>query len=98
MFTKMLIGQGFVEGQGEAEVLYAPATGDVIMDLPEASPAQVNAAVAAATAAFPAWALTAPAERSARLLRVADGIEREAETLARVESLNTGKPLPLIHL
>ncbi|QEO17444.1 gamma-aminobutyraldehyde dehydrogenase [Acetobacter vaccinii] len=96
MFTKMLIGQGFVEGQGEAEVLYAPATGDVIMDLPEASPAQVNAAVAAATAAFPAWALTPPAERSARLLRVADGIEREAETLARVESLNTGKPYHLV--
>ncbi|MFT8368724.1 MAG: gamma-aminobutyraldehyde dehydrogenase [Acetobacter papayae] len=96
MFTKMLSGGGFVEGVGESEIIFAPATGEVIMELPEASAGQVNDAVAAAVQAFPAWALATPAERSARLLKVADAIEAEAENLARIESLNTGKPYHLV--
>ncbi|MFT8587065.1 gamma-aminobutyraldehyde dehydrogenase [Acetobacter papayae] len=96
MFTKMLSGGGFVEGVGESEIIFAPATGEVIMELPEASAGQVNDAVAAAVQAFPAWALATPAERSTRLLKVADAIEAEAENLARIESLNTGKPYHLV--
>lgn len=96
MFTKMLSGGGFVEGVGESEIIFAPATGEVIMELPEASAGQVNDAVAAAVQAFPAWALATPAERSARLLKVADAIEAEAENLARIRSLNTGKPYHLV--
>ncbi|MFT9441829.1 MAG: gamma-aminobutyraldehyde dehydrogenase [Acetobacter papayae] len=96
MFTKMLSGGGFIEGVGESEIIFAPATGEVIMELPEASAGQVNDAVAAAVQAFPAWALATPAERSARLLKVADAIEAEAENLARIESLNTGKPYHLV--
>lgn len=96
MFTKMLSGGAFVEGVGENEIIFAPATGEVIMELPEASAGQVNDAVAAAVQAFPAWALATPAERSSRLLKVADAIEVEAENLARIESLNTGKPYHLV--
>ncbi|MBO1328209.1 gamma-aminobutyraldehyde dehydrogenase [Acetobacter suratthaniensis] len=96
MFTKMLSGGGFVEGVGESEIIFAPATGEVIMELPEASAGQVNDAVAAAVKAFPAWALATPAERSGMLLKVADAIEAEADTLARIESLNTGKPYHLV--
>jgi aminobutyraldehyde dehydrogenase len=96
MFTKMLSGGAFVEGVGESEIIFAPATGEVIMELPEASAGQVNDAVAAAVQAFPAWALATPAERSMRLLKVADAIEAEAENLARIESLNTGKPYHLV--
>lgn len=96
MFTKMLSGGGFVEGVGESEIIFAPATGEVIMELPEASAGQVNDAVAAAVKAFPAWALATPAERSGLLLKVADAIEAEADTLARIESLNTGKPYHLV--
>lgn len=96
MFTKMLSGGGFVEGVGESEIIFAPATGEVIMELPEASAGQVNDAVAAAVKAFPAWALATLAERSGMLLKVADAIEAEADTLARIESLNTGKPYHLV--
>ncbi len=96
MFTKMLSGGAFVEGVGENEIIFAPATGEVIMELPEASAGQVNDAVAAAVQAFPAWALATPVERSSRLLKVADAIEAEAENLARIESLNTGKPYHLV--
>lgn len=96
MFTKMLTGSGFISGAGEAETIYAPATGEVIMELPEASAEQVNASVEAAVRAFPAWATTTPAFRSSCLLRIADAIEENAETLARVEALNTGKPCHLV--
>ena len=61
--------------------------------MPEASEAQVDAAVAAARGAFEAWSRTTPAERSAALLRIADRIEAEADAFAALEALNCGKPI-----
>lgn len=52
--------------------------------------AEVDAAVAAARAAFPAWAALDVAERAAVLRRVADGIEARVEDLARVETRDNG--------
>ncbi|MBP0652338.1 aldehyde dehydrogenase family protein, partial [Mycobacterium tuberculosis] len=57
-----------------------------------ASRGQVDDAVAAAEAAFPAWAATSPRDRARALLKLADGIEREVAELARLESTNCGKP------
>jgi len=56
-------------------------------------PAEVDAAVRAARAAFPAWAALPVAERSAVLGRVADGIDARAEDLARVETRDNGSLL-----
>ncbi|TQS43911.1 aldehyde dehydrogenase [Cryptosporangium phraense] len=53
-------------------------------------PDDVDAAVAAARAAFPAWAALPVAERSAILRRAADGIEARIEDLSRVETLDNG--------
>ena len=53
-------------------------------------PAEVDAAVRAATVAFPGWAATSPAERADLLRAIADGIERRAEDLAQVETLDNG--------
>ncbi|HTW25761.1 MAG TPA: gamma-aminobutyraldehyde dehydrogenase [Acetobacteraceae bacterium] len=92
MEQAMLIGGAFPMGGGEAETILDPATGATLLALPEASADQVDAAVAAARAAFPAWSRTTPADRAALLLRLADAVEREAETLATLESRNTGKP------
>jgi aminobutyraldehyde dehydrogenase len=92
MQTRMLIGGAFVDGEGHAEDVLNPATGETIVALGEASKAQIDAAVAAATAAFPAWSRTTPAARSALLLKLADRIEAEAEAFARLESKNCGKP------
>ncbi len=64
-----------------------------IAEVPEASEAQVDAAVGAASDAFAAWSLTTPAERSAALHRIADRIEAEADAFAALEALNCGKPL-----
>ncbi|MFT8896420.1 MAG: gamma-aminobutyraldehyde dehydrogenase [Acetobacter sp.] len=96
MLTRMLIGSAFVEGEGENETLFSPMTGDVIMEMASASAEQVDAAVLAAAEAFPAWSMTTPAERSMCLLKVADAIERDAETFAELEARNTGKPRHLI--
>lgn len=94
--TLMRIGGEFVAGTEPGEAVLAPATGATLLDLPEASLDQVDAAVAAAEAAFPIWAVTSPAERAAALLAIAARIEAEAETFAALESLNCGKPRHLV--
>jgi aminobutyraldehyde dehydrogenase len=90
--TQMLIGSKFVAGGEKPEAVINPKTEQTIVDLPDASPAQVDAAVEAATKAFKTWSRTTPAERSALLLKLADAIDREAEAFATLEALNTGKP------
>lgn len=92
MQIQLLINGQVVAGQGPALPVFNPSTGEAIVSIPEAEPAQVLAAVAAADAAFPAWAALPPRERSTRLLAIADAIERNGAELARLESLNCGKP------
>ncbi len=91
--TRLLINGELVAGQGPAERILDPATGRVIASVPEASAEQLEAAVAAAEAAFDTWSQTTPAKRSRLLLQVAAHLEAEADAYAEVESLNTGKPL-----
>jgi aminobutyraldehyde dehydrogenase len=93
MQTKLLIGGRLVAGDGAAERVRDAASGEEIAAVPEASVAQVQAAVAAAENAFPGWAQTPPKERAALLLRIAEHIEAEAAAYAALESRNTGKPL-----
>jgi len=94
MQTKLLIDGKLVAGEGKVEEVLNPATGKVIARVPEASRAQVNAAVLAAEAAFTAWSQTPPKDRGTLLLKLADRIEAEGEAYAKVESLNCGKPYP----
>jgi aminobutyraldehyde dehydrogenase len=90
--TELFIDGAFVPGDGEAERVLNPATGELIVPLPEASTEQVHKAVSAAHRAFDAWSETTPMERSRLLLKLADAIEARAEEFARLESLNCGKP------
>jgi len=96
MNTKLLINGKLVAGKGAAEQVLDPATGKVLVTVNEASPAQVNAAVAAAQAAFNGWAATVPKDRAALLLRLADRIEAEGADFAALESRNCGKPLTAV--
>ena len=91
--TQLLIGSAFEAGQEAAEAILNPRTGALILEVPEASTAQVDRAVAAARKAFEGWSRTTPAERSAALLRIADRIEAEADAFAALEALNCGKPI-----
>src|SRR5260221_416489 len=72
-----------------------PATEEVIAQIPDSDERDIDDAVAAAKAAFPAWSRTPAAERSRLLLKLADLIERDAEELARTESIDNGKTLSL---
>ena len=93
MDTQMLIGSKFERGTETEEAILNPRTGETILSLPEASPAQIEAAVTAAQTAFVTWSKTTPAQRSGYLLKIADRIEAEAEAFARLEALNCGKPI-----
>lgn len=90
--TKLLIDGKFVTGSGHDEEILNPATGEVIAKVPEASIEQVSKAVNAAQRAFTSWSATTPADRSLLLLKIADAIEADAESFARLESNNCGKP------
>jgi aminobutyraldehyde dehydrogenase len=92
MNTRLLIGDALVQGDGASEDILDPATGQVIAQVPEASPAQVAQATAAAHRAFAGWSQTVPRDRAALLLELADAIEARAAELARLEARNTGKP------
>jgi aminobutyraldehyde dehydrogenase len=96
MQTQLLIAGRLVAGEGQAEAVLDSATGGQIAMVPEASAAQVQAAVAAAEAAFPGWARTVPKERATLLLRIADRIDADAPAYAALESRNTGKPLAAV--
>lgn len=93
MDTKLLIGDRLEDGIETAEMILNPRTGALILELPEASSAQVDAAVAAANHAFRSWSRTTPAERAGYLLKIADRIESEASEFAALEALNCGKPI-----
>jgi len=92
MNTKLLIDGNLVPGEGPAEDVINPATGKLIVQVPEASPAQVNAAVEAADRAFENWGRTTPMERSNLLLKLAERLEQKATAFGELESLNCGKP------
>jgi len=70
-----------------------PATEEVLERLEPSDPADADAAVARAKAAFPKWRAVQPADRSRLLRRLADALEDEKENLAQLESRNTGKPI-----
>ncbi|EGT5205293.1 TPA: aminobutyraldehyde dehydrogenase [Cronobacter sakazakii] len=93
MQSQLLINGALVEGKGERLPVYNPATGEVLLEIAEASPEQVDAAVKSADAAFEQWRLITPKERAEALLKLADVIEANAQTFAQLESKNCGKPL-----
>ena len=69
----------------------APATGEVLSQVARSDKRDVEAAVAAAREAQPAWARTTPAERGATLRRIAQLLERDRAEIAAVVAAETGK-------
>ncbi|HEX8594277.1 MAG TPA: gamma-aminobutyraldehyde dehydrogenase [Pseudomonas sp.] len=92
MQTKLLINGHLVAGEGPSQAVFNPALGRVLVEIKEASEAQVDAAVRAADIAFESWSQTVPKDRALLLLKLADVIEAHGEELARLESDNCGKP------
>ncbi|RME05342.1 MAG: aldehyde dehydrogenase [Deltaproteobacteria bacterium] len=80
------------EGGGTLDV-YDPAVGAIYATVSDSDERDVEAAVAAAKGAFPAWSQTPVAARAALLSRLADAIAAEGASLAHAESVDTGKPI-----
>ncbi|WP_030422075.1 gamma-aminobutyraldehyde dehydrogenase [Streptomyces sp. SCSIO 75703] len=94
-------GAQYIEGRltrgtsGRTHTVVDPATGSEVLTYALAGTDDVDAAVAAARAAFPAWAGATPGERADALYRFAGVLAERAEEFARAESLQCGKPLKL---
>src|SRR4051812_5336633 len=70
-----------------------PATEAVLEEIPRAGAEEVDAAVARAKAAFPAWRAVAPPDRARLLHRLADALPERHEELSVLEARNAGKPI-----
>ena len=75
--------------------VFDPATGEVAAQVADGDARDVDAAVAAAQAAFPAWSSLPNSERARWLERLADAIEARLDEFAQVEASDGGKPLAL---
>jgi len=75
--------------------VYDPSTEEVIAEIPDATPADTDAAIAAARHAFDegGWPQTTAQERGRILFRIAEKLRAEAVSLAELESRNSGKPI-----
>jgi acyl-CoA reductase-like NAD-dependent aldehyde dehydrogenase len=89
---RLLIDGQLVAGASSFDVIN-PATEAVVAACPRADLAQLNQAVAAAKAAFPAWAATPLAQRANLLHKLADALDARAPELARLLTQEQGKPL-----
>ncbi len=96
MATELLqnfIGGQYVPVSGPGRMpLIDPVTEETYGELPVSDTSDVDAAYAAASAAFPIWRDTTPADRQLALFRIADEMQERAEQFADLESKDTGKP------
>ena len=94
--TKLLINNEWVESaSGKRFETINPATGEVICNVAEADASDVDKAVIAARKAFTNgdWHKMSATKRGELLYKLADLIEKNIEELARLETLDNGKPL-----
>jgi len=91
--TKIFINNKMLDSHdGKTFGTYYPATGEKIIDVQQGGNYEVDQAVKAARKAFESWGNTPAYERSKCMLKLADLIERDMDQLARIETLNNGKP------
>lgn len=88
------IGGRFVAPAGDGrQASVSPATGETLGSFALGTPQDVDRAVAAAAAAFPAWSALTVFDRCAHLERLVEAIERRAQELGRLLAIEQGKPL-----
>jgi malonate-semialdehyde dehydrogenase (acetylating)/methylmalonate-semialdehyde dehydrogenase len=97
--TALPTGRAFIGGEWTTfsnvprSPVFNPSTGEVIAELPLAGAAEVDTAVRAAHAAFPAWADTPPSERARVMFRYRALLEKHFDEIARLISREHGKTL-----
>lgn len=86
-------GQWHRSASGATLTTLNPSTGAVLAEVDLGGPAEIDAAVAAARRAFPAWAATPPLARAAALREAAQRIRRHADELALIDAADCGNPV-----
>jgi aldehyde dehydrogenase (NAD+) len=97
-FDKLLVGGRWVQPSSDRRIVsISPVTEEAITHVPEAQPADIDAAVSAARRAFDEgpWPRMAPAERAAALRRIRDEIEARIPELAHSFTAEIGTPITL---
>lgn len=94
MGMQMLMGGALTDAVETCDVIN-PGTGAVFAQVPECSEAQLEEAIAAASAAFPAWAATPVAERARILVACAEKVRAHAQELGELISQEQGRALPI---
>jgi betaine-aldehyde dehydrogenase len=93
-YQMLINGQWREARSGKTYDVMNPATDEVIAKVPDAGPADVDAAVAAARRAFDGgWRDVSGQERGRILFRLAEAVRRELPRLAELETRNSGKPI-----
>ncbi len=92
IIEKNFINGAWEEGSGETIAVINPVTEKPIGQVGEASAADVDRAVAAANAAFPAWSALTGAERAGYMRKLSAAIRAHMDDLVALQKLNCGKP------
>jgi len=90
---KLFIDGAFMTGHGRPIPVENPATLEVIGTIARAQKEEIDAAVASARKAFPAWAAAPAQTRAAALHRLGDAIAADADAMARIMTMEQGKPV-----
>lgn len=97
MAKQNFIGGKWTDAKGGAtDEVVNPATGEVLDEVAASVDVDVDAAVTAAGEAFSEWSATTPRQRAEALLKIADAIEQDLDTIQRLEIDNVGKPESII--
>lgn len=91
--TDHLIGGEYQPGGGDRIDVVNPATEQPVASVPAGTRAEVDAAVAAAMAAFAGWSATPAAERSAAVGRIAEGLAARRDEIAATVTAEMGSPI-----
>jgi aldehyde dehydrogenase family 9 protein A1 len=81
------------KSSSKLENVINPATGETLAEVPDSGPSDVESAISAAAAVFPAWSSLSMRERGALLVKAGGVIRSNLEDIARLEVQDTGKPI-----
>ncbi|HEY2643069.1 MAG TPA: aldehyde dehydrogenase family protein [Galbitalea sp.] len=93
MIPALIGGEAVAARSGETIDVHNPATGELLGRIPNCATADVNVAVTAAQAAFPAWRRLPATERAKCLYELAGTIEGAREELAQLDADDNGTPV-----
>jgi aldehyde dehydrogenase (NAD+) len=92
--TQLFINNQFVDAlDGSYFDVFNPFDNSLLAKVSEAKEVDVDRAVQAARAAFPAWSAMSPSDRGQLINKLADAIEKDRDNLSLIESLDTGHPI-----